>query len=67
MGEFTGANAGGETGGKGYYYSAPNTGSTNGLVWIDEDANIMFAFSAFLSEEDILHIAESTELSKTPK
>lgn len=52
---------------QGRYYPALNHESTNDLVWIDEEANIMFTLSAFLSEKDILHIAESTELSKTPK
>lgn len=42
-----------------------NTRST--LTWIDTESNIQFTLMAALSEDDILHIAESVCLTKMPK
>ena len=51
----------------GYYYPSAGPGSTNDLIWTDESSGLVFILSAYLPEHDILHIAESVELSDTPK
>ena len=42
-----------------------NTRST--LTWIDAEKNLQFTLMAALSENDILHIAESVSLAELPK
>lgn len=42
-----------------------NTRST--LTWIDAERNLQFTLMAALSENDILHIAESVSLAELPK
>ena len=42
-----------------------NTRST--LTWIDAEKNLQFTLMAALSENDILHIAESVSLTELPK
>ena len=54
-------------GNTGYYYPSADPGSTNDLIWTDESSGLVFILSAYLPEHDILHIAESVELSDTPK
>ena len=39
----------------------------DGPTWIDPNENILFAVSAILGADDILHIAESVSLVKTEK
>ena len=51
----------------GYYYPSAGPGSTNDLIWADESSGLVFILSAYLPEHDILHIAESVELSDIPK
>lgn len=51
----------------GYYYPSAGPGSTNDLIWADEASGLVFILSAYLPEHDILHIAESVELSDIPK
>ena len=41
--------------------------SDSTITWIDPDKNIFFAVDAALSENDILHIAESVSLAELPK
>ena len=54
-------------GNPGYYYPSAGPGSTNDLIWTDESSGLVFILSAYLPEHDILHIAESVELSDIPK
>jgi len=48
-------------------YLAMDEGETNDLIWIDEKAKIIFSLNGYLGEADMLHIAESVFLCKTPK
>lgn len=48
----------------GYFHHAVKDGSTNELIWVDEERKIVFSLSAFLSEDDMLHIAESAFLEE---
>lgn len=43
----------------GHFYSAAEAGSTNSLVWVDEERGIVLSLSSFLSETDMLYIAEN--------
>ena len=54
-------------GNPGFYYPSAGPGSTNDLIWTDESSGLVFILSAYLPEHDILHIAESVELSDIPK
>ena len=40
---------------------------SNTLTWTDQDARLFFSISGFLSETDILHMAESVSLVDSPK
>lgn len=51
----------------GHFYFAAEEGATNDLVWIDEERKIVFTLSAFLTETDMLHIAENVFLAETTK
>lgn len=51
----------------GHYYAAASEDVSNDLVWLDEDTRVAFTISAYLSYEEIMHIAERVELVKTPK
>ena len=51
----------------GHFYTAPDGSGSCGLVWVDRNTGIVFELSSFLSMEDMMHIAESLELCKTPK
>ncbi|HIT02004.1 MAG TPA: DUF4367 domain-containing protein [Candidatus Enterenecus merdae] len=54
-------------GNPGDYYPAAEGEESNALVWIDEDAGILFSLSSNLSELEIVHIAECIELVDSPK
>lgn len=49
------------------YLTKDSEQSDNTITWIDPDENILFAVSAALGDDDILHIAESVSLVKTEK
>ena len=51
----------------GQYYEAANSETTNDLLWVDDDSGVFFCISSFLPYEDILHMAESIKLGKSPK
>ncbi|MBQ6875273.1 MAG: DUF4367 domain-containing protein, partial [Lachnospiraceae bacterium] len=48
------------------FMSLVETG-TNTLVWLDNVRNVVISINGYLAEEDMLHIAESVFLCKTPK
>lgn len=49
------------------YLNRDAEGADSTITWIIPDENILFAVSAALNTDDILHIAESVSLSKTEK
>ena len=49
------------------YLTKDSEQSDSTITWIDPDENILFAVSAALGDDDILHIAESVSLVKTEK
>ena len=49
------------------YLNREAEGADSTITWIIPDENILFAVSAALNTDDILHIAESVSLSKTEK
>jgi len=51
----------------GDYYHSLIDGETNNLIWINEETEIIFSLNGYLSETDMLHMAESIFLCKTPK
>lgn len=48
-------------------YLALTPGETNNLIWVDENAGIVFSFNGFLEESVMLHIAESIVLEESTK
>lgn len=51
----------------GQYYEAADSNTTSDLIWINEDAGVFYCISSFLPYEDIMHMAESVKLGKSPK
>ncbi len=51
----------------GYFYPAADDNSSHDLIWINDKLEIMFILQSHLPQDDIMHIAESIELAKTPK
>lgn len=51
----------------GQLYISQDSGESNAILWIDEEANIQFFIDAFADETVILHIAESVSLAKMEK
>jgi len=49
------------------YLTRDTEGADSTITWIVPDENMLFAVSAALGADDILHIAESVSLSKTEK
>ena len=49
------------------YLTKDSEQSDSTITWIDPDENILFAVSAALGDDDILHMAESVSLVKTEK
>ena len=49
------------------YLTKDSEQSDSTITWIDPNENILFAVSAALGDDDILHIAESVSLVKTEK
>lgn len=49
------------------YLTKDSEQSDSTITWIDPNENILFAVSAALGADDILHIAESVSLVKTEK
>lgn len=49
------------------YLTKDSEQSDSTITWIDPNENILFAVSAALNANDILHIAESVSLSKIEK
>lgn len=47
------------------YIPADETSSFNSLVWLDENNGILFSIGSTLGKDDMLHIAESLELSQS--
>ena len=51
----------------GTFFKARTPGNMNTLRWIDPDLNIHFSVDGCFDLDDLLHIAESVSLCKTPK
>lgn len=51
----------------GQMYLAKTPDQSNGIVWADEEAGILFSIDAFAEESVLLHMAESVSLVETPK
>ena len=49
------------------YIPADETSSFNSLVWLDEDAGVLFSIGSTLDKDDILHIADWIKLSEFAK
>lgn len=49
------------------YIPADETSSFNSLVWLDEDAGVLFSIGSTLDKDDMLHIANGIKLSELPK
>lgn len=49
------------------FYQASNPAETNNLIWIDENAGIVFQFNGFLNETVMVHIAESIIFTNSTK
>lgn len=50
----------------GTFFKARTPGNMNTLRWIDPDLNIHFSVDGCFDLDDLLHIAESVSLCKTP-
>lgn len=51
----------------GEFYLSTDTTISNSLLWMDESLNQCFSISGFLTESDMLHMAESISLVKSTK
>lgn len=47
--------------------SIPIPGRFNRIIWIDKKSNLIFNITTALSKDEIMHMAESVSLVKTPK
>lgn len=52
---------------QGHFYAAANATVSNDLIWVDEPRGILFVLSGFLSQDDMLNIAESLCLENMTK
>ena len=48
-------------------YLIKDGSKSNVVIWMDQDAGIVFLIDAWASKEELLHMAESVDLVQTPK